>query len=119
MDKSLKLIISQSSMTVLSTPFLSYYKERLTEEIGAPNAEQVIQHAYHYLARMDEGDAGSADNVPPEERTAEQRYDYAVDHLIHPVLGIMEGMKKIGYPTTYASDLIIRIWNEAPESVKR
>ena len=119
MDKSLKLIISQSSMTVLSTPFLSYYKERLTEEIGALNAEKVIQHAYHYLARMDEGDVGSADNVPPEERSAEQRYIYAVDHLIHPVLGILKGMEKIGYPTTYASDLIIRIWNEAPESVKR
>ena len=38
MDKSLKLIVSQSSMTILTTPFLSYYKERLTEEIGAPNA---------------------------------------------------------------------------------
>ena len=119
MDKSLKLIVSQSSMTILTTPFLSYYKERLTEEIGAPNAEKVIQHAYHYLARMDEGDAGSADNVPPEERTAEQRYDYAVDHYLHPVLGIMEGMKKIGYQITFISDLIIRIWNEAPESVKR
>ena len=119
MDKSLKLIISQSSMTVLSTPFLSYYKERLTEEIGAPNAEKVIQHAYHYLARMDEGDAGSADNVPPEERSAEQRYDYAVDHYLHPVLGIMEGMERIGYPTTYAADLIVQIWNGAPESVKR
>ena len=119
MDKSLKFIISQPSMTILTTPFLSYYKERLTEEIGAPNAEKVIQHAYHYLARMDEGDAGSADNVPPEERTAEQRYDYAVDHLIHPVLGIMEGMERIGYPEEYSSDLVVRIWNEAPESVKR
>ena len=119
MDKSLKFIISQPSMTILTTPFLSYYEERLTEEIGAPNAEKVIQHAYHYLARMDEGDAGSADNVPPEERTAEQRYDYAVDHYLHPVLGIMEGMKKIGYQITFISDLIIRIWNEAPESVKR
>ena len=68
---------------------------------------------------MDEGDAGSADTVPPEERSAEQRYDYVVDHLIHPVLGIMEGMERIGYPTTYAADLIIRNWNEAPESVKR
>ena len=106
-------------MTVLTTPFLSYCQEQLTEEIGASDAEKVIQYAYHYMARMDEGDAGSADNVPPEERTAEQRYDYAVDHLIHPVLGIMEGMERIGYPTTYASDLIIRIWNEAPESVKR
>ena len=42
MDR-LKIIISQPSMTVLTTPFLSYYNERLTEEIGAPNAEKVIQ----------------------------------------------------------------------------
>ena len=42
MDR-LKIIISQPSMTILTTPFLSYYKERLTEEIGAPNAEKVIQ----------------------------------------------------------------------------
>ena len=68
---------------------------------------------------MDEGDAGSADNVPPEERSAEQRYDYAVDHLIHPVLGIMEGMEKLGYPEKYSSGLVVQIWNETPESVKR
>ena len=42
MDR-IKFIISQTSMTVLTTPFLSYYNERLTEEIGAPNAEKVIQ----------------------------------------------------------------------------
>lgn len=42
MDR-IQFIISQPSMTVLTTPFLSYYNERLTEEIGAPNAEKVIQ----------------------------------------------------------------------------
>ena len=118
MDK-LKFIVSQSSMTVLSTPFLSYFKERLTEEIGASDAEKVIQYAYHYMARMDEGDAGSADNIPPGKRNAKQRYDYAIDHLIHPLLGIREGMEKLGYPEDYCSELLLKIWNETPDRVKR
>lgn len=117
--KNWKIIVSQSSMTVLTTPFLSYCQEQLTEEIGASDAEKVIQHAYHFMARMDEGENGSADNVAPEKRTAEQRYDYAIEHIFHPALGILEGMAKIGYPEKYSSELMTKIWNEAPDSVKR
>ena len=99
-------VISPKSMTRLNTPLVEYFRQRLTEERGAEDAEKVIRQEYVVMARLDEGEA----QTPLE---------HDLKNYLYPVYGLFEGMTLLGYEPKYTHDLLVRLWDEVPESLKK
>ena len=106
-EKSLwSAVYSPKSMTVLSTAFVNYFREKFVLDFGEETAERVVKCAYSFMAEMDEG------------RQPQSQLEESLAHNIYPMLGFYRGFLEARMAPEKAKDYLEELWNLAPEEIR-